>query len=86
MWDAGYYDDFGFQLVGYHGFATLLDPAACFIFKFSKQPRPSILRLGDIFESAGGWGAERAFHRWVEEQDWRHVLPRIWHFETPNAT
>lgn len=39
--------------------------------------RPSILQLADMFENASGWGLERTFAKWVDQQPWRHCLPPV---------
>ena len=48
--------------------------------------RKPIQELGDIFDSTGGWGLERAFDKWVHKQEFRKILPRIFQFKVPNAT
>lgn len=39
--------------------------------------RPSILDLADKFKNSGGWGLERAFSKWCNQQWWRHALPQL---------
>lgn len=37
--------------------------------------RQPILDLALAFESAGGWGRERAFNKWALKQTWRKAMP-----------
>lgn len=30
-----------------------------------------------MFENASGWGLERTFAKWVDQQPWRHCLPPV---------
>ena len=48
--------------------------------------RPAILNLAEKFESAGGWGSERIFSKWVSKQPWRQCLPPIFQFEVERET
>lgn len=46
---------------------------------------PSILKLGEKFESAAGWASERVFSSWVAEQEWRQCLPPIFEISVERA-
>ena len=48
--------------------------------------RQNILDLATMMESAGGWGSERVFSRWVAKQNWRKCLPPIFEFTVDRVT
>ena len=48
--------------------------------------RESILALGDAFDSAGGWGLERAFFKWWYRLPIGNLFPRPLELQARNAT